>query len=42
MGKVNVKARSKANVKKKPKKRSGVGDAGVMTVKLRTTLKQKG
>jgi hypothetical protein len=42
MGKVTVKARTKANVKNRPKKRSVVGDAGVMTAKLRTTLKQKG
>jgi hypothetical protein len=42
MGRGTVKARTKANVKKKPKKRSGIGDAGVMTAKLRTTLKQKG
>lgn len=42
MGMVKVKARTKPKVKNKPKKRSGVGDAGVMTAKLRTTLKQKG
>ena len=41
MGKVTVKARTKANVKKKPRKPRG-GDSSFITAKTTITFKNKG